>query len=106
MIRPLVWTLRTWTATRAKMTPSELLLHVVRGRVPSLRLERGHWRGDCPWCDEEGELFASFFVYPDRFHCFACGAAGDAITFLMREEGLSFLAAVAWLARDAGVPVR
>jgi DNA primase len=83
--------------------PPDLLLRVVRGRVPSLRMERGHWRGDCPWCDEDGELCQSFYVYPDRYHCFACGEHGDAISFLMRDEGLGFVAAVLWLGRDAGV---
>jgi DNA primase len=83
--------------------PSDLLLRVVRGRVPSLRLERGHWRGDCPWCDQDGELCASFFVYPVHYHCFACGEHGDAIQFLMRDEGLGFISAVEWLAKECGL---
>jgi DNA primase len=83
----------------------DLLLRVVRGRVPSLRLERGHWRGDCPWCDEGGELSQSLYVYPDRYHCFACGTHGDAISFLMWDEGLRFMQAVEWLAAMAGMPL-
>jgi DNA primase len=81
----------------------DLLLRVMRGRVPSLRIERGHWRGDCPWCDEDGELCESLYVYPDHYHCFACGQHGDAISFLMWDEGLGFLAAVEWLAVEAGL---
>lgn len=34
------------------------------------------------------------------FHCFGCGASGDAITFLVKREGLSFIDAVETLAGD------
>jgi DNA primase len=82
----------------------DLLLRVVRPRVPSLRLERGHWRGDCPWCADAYEDAApSFYVYPDRYHCFMCGQEGDAISFLMWDEGIGFMAAIDWLAREHGL---
>lgn len=83
----------------------DLLLRVVRPRVPSLYLERnGIHRGDCPWCDEDGELAKSLFVYPTNlYHCFACGATGDAIQFLMSAEGLGFMQAVGWLAEEHGL---
>ncbi len=29
----------------------------------------------------------TFYVYGDEYHCFACGAHGDAISFLMPTEG-------------------
>jgi DNA primase len=85
----------------------DLLLRVVRGRVPSLRLERGHWRGDCPWCsDAYPGASPSLYVYPDnRYHCFTCGETGDAISFLMWDEGLRFMQAVEWLAAMAGMPL-
>lgn len=85
--------------------PGELLLRVVRGRVPSLRLERGRWRGDCPWCTGafEGCTKPAFYVYADYYHCYCCGAHGDAIQFLMRDEGIGFLGAVEWLAKEAGL---
>ena len=80
----------------------DLLLRVVRPRVPSLYLERnGIHRGDCPWCDEDGELSKSLFVYPTNlYRCFACGATGDAIQFLMSVERLRFIQAVEWLAKE------
>jgi hypothetical protein len=83
----------------------DLLLRVVRGRLPSLSQEGDHWRSDCPWCDEDGELFQSLFLYPgaNRYHCYACGADGDAIQFLMWDEGVSFIAAVEWLAKERGL---
>ena len=82
----------------------DILLRVMRGRVGALRLEAGHWRGDCPWCDEGGELCQSLYVYPvNIYHCFACGAHGDAISFIMWHEGIGFMAAVEWLAAEAGL---
>ena len=96
--------------TRLALTPPirtipDLLLRVVRPRVPSLYLDRnGIHRGDCPWCDEDGELCQSLFVYPaNLYHCFACGATGDAIQFLMVAEGLGFMQAVEWLAKEHGL---
>jgi len=45
--------------------------------------------GLCPF---HGEKTASFTVYPhdNHFHCFGCGAHGDAIGFIRRIEGVGF----------------
>lgn len=59
-------------------------------------------KGCCPF---HGEKTPSFYVYTDHFHCFGCGAHGDAISFVMQAEGLDFLAAVDRLASEAGLPV-
>ena len=100
-----------WTCAAPRLsvlpmrTIPDLLLRVARPRVPSLRLDRnGIHRGDCPWCDEDAELSGSFYVYPTNlYHCFACGATGDAIQFLMSVERLRFMQAVEWLAKEAGL---
>ncbi len=47
----------------------------------------------------------SFYVYDDGYHCFGCGAHGDAITFVMQSQGLSFMEAVSQLAAEAGLEV-
>jgi hypothetical protein len=93
---------RTRLATLPLRTVPDLLLRVARPRVPSLRLGRnGVYTGDCPWCDEDAELSQSLYVYPTNlYRCFACGATGDAIQFLMSVEGLRFMQAVAWLAKE------
>jgi hypothetical protein len=93
---------RTRLATLPMRTVPDLLLRVARPRVPSLRLGRnGVYTGDCPWCDEDAELSQSLYVYPTNlYHCFACGATGDAIQFLMSVEGLRFMQAVEWLAKE------
>ena len=37
---------------------------------------------------------AIFYVYDDGYHCFGCGAHGDAIGFVMQTEGAGFIEAV------------
>ena len=44
-------------------------------------------------------------MYDDRYHCFGCGAHGDAISFVMQSQGLSFMEAVSQLAGEAGLEV-
>src|SRR3546814_1173424 len=39
------------------------------------------------------------------YHCFACGAHGDVIRFVMESEGLGFMEAVEQLAAQAGLEV-
>ena len=47
-------------------------------------------------CPFHNEKTPSFTVYAEcgRFRCFGCGEKGDAITFLIKKEGLSYPAAV------------
>ncbi len=65
----------------------------------------GSQKGLCPFHDEKSP---SFNVNPGRgfFHCFGCGEGGDAITFLMKIDGLSFVESVERLAEKYGVALR
>src|SRR5204863_4056014 len=47
------------------------------------------------------------YVVEDKgfFHCFGCGAHGDAIGFVMRADNLDFIEAVERLAGEAGIAV-
>ena len=58
--------------------------------------------GLCPFHNEKTP---SFTVNEEKgfFHCFGCGAHGDVIGFVMRDEGLAFPEAVERLAGDAGL---
>ncbi len=72
------------------------------GRKTKLLRNGRQWKGCCPFHNEKTP---SFYVYDDHFHCFGCGAHGDALTFLMRAEGASFPEAVERLAGEAGLEV-
>ncbi|MBX6747766.1 MAG: DNA primase, partial [Acetobacteraceae bacterium] len=72
------------------------------GRKARLIRNGRQWKGCCPFHNEKTP---SFYVYDDHFHCFGCGAHGDAISFLMRAEGASFPEAVERLAAEAGMEV-
>lgn len=81
----------------------------VRTPLPALigrrvRLERSgrDQKGCCPFHNEKTP---SFYVYDDHYHCFGCGAHGDAISFVMQSEGASFVEAVERLAAEAGLEV-
>lgn len=89
------------------------LLDDIRSRVDLvelisdfLTLKRAgeNWKGLCPFHTEKTP---SFMVNPRKgiFHCFGCGAGGDAFGFLMRQNHLSFPEAVRVLAERAGVTV-
>ncbi|RVT96192.1 DNA primase [Rhodovarius crocodyli] len=77
-------------------------LHTLVGRKVKLERRGRQWKGCCPFHSEKS---ASFYVYPDHYHCFGCGAHGDAIAFLTEGEGLPFREAVERLAAEAGMDV-
>jgi DNA primase len=72
------------------------------GRRVKLQRSGRQWKGCCPF---HGEKTPSFYVYDDAFHCFGCGAHGDAISFAMQTQGLDFIEAVRQLAGEAGLEV-
>lgn len=69
-----------------------------------LRRSGANYLGLCPF---HSEKTPSFNVNPAReiFHCFGCGAGGNAFSFIMKIEGLGFPEAVKLLARRAGVEI-
>src|SRR5204863_2201487 len=63
---------------------------------------RGH---EYAWlCPFHYEKSPSFYGVEEKsfFHCFGCGAHGDAIGFVMRADNLDVIAAVEKLAGEAG----
>ncbi len=72
------------------------------GGYVTLRKAGKNYKGLCPFHQEKTP---SFIVFPETqtFHCFGCGAGGDAIGFLMRVENLSFREALERLAERAGI---
>lgn len=76
----------------------------VVGRHVELKRSGANWMGLCPF---HAEKSPSFSVTPARqlYHCFGCGAGGDAIRFLCEHTGMSFVDAVGELAQGVGMQV-
>ena len=84
---------------------ARLSLSDVVGRKVALKRRSGaEYAGLCPFHNEKTP---SFTVNDKKgfFHCFGCGAHGDAVGFTMKTEGLSFPESVDKLAREVGLPV-
>ena len=95
------------------MTLSPAFLDELRARTvlsaviaPSVKLLRAgrEWKACCPFHNEKTP---SFTVNDDKgfYHCFGCGAHGDAIRFLTDNRGMQFMDAVKELAAKAGLDV-
>jgi len=74
----------------------------VVSRYVELKKSGRSYKARCPFHEEKT---ASFHVTPElrRFKCFGCQAGGDAITFVQRYLGKSFVDSVRELAREVGV---
>ncbi|MEE3094207.1 MAG: DNA primase [Pseudomonadota bacterium] len=74
------------------------------GRKVNLQRRGKEHLGLCPFHKENTP---SFTVNDDKafYHCFGCGAHGDAISFVMETENLTFPETVERLAGDAGMEV-
>jgi DNA primase len=84
---------------RARITLSTL----VQRSVKLTRAGR-EWKGCCPFHDEKTP---SFYVNDQKqfYHCFGCGAHGDAISWMVDSQGLQFMDAIKELAGMAGMEV-
>jgi len=79
------------------------LAELIGSRI-TLKKAGGNYKARCPFHDEKTP---SFNVRPDKgfYHCFGCGAHGDAISFVREFDGLGFTDAVEELAKRAGLEV-
>ncbi len=79
------------------------IVELVGEFVPLTRAGR-NMKARCPFHQERSP---SFIVSPERqtFHCFGCGEGGDAFSFVMKSESLSFMEAAERLALRAGVKI-
>lgn len=78
------------------------LSEVVGKQVRLIHKNGGSYSGLCPFHQEKTP---SFTVSNEKgfYHCFGCGAHGDAIGFLMAKEGISFTEAIVALAEKIGM---
>src|SRR5262245_24378264 len=85
---------------RARLSLSDIV-----GRKVALKRRSGaEHAGLCPFHNEKTP---SFTVNDKKgfYHCFGCGAHGDAVGFVMKTEGLSCPEAVEKLAREVGLQI-
>ncbi len=81
---------------------SRLTLSDVIGKRLKLTRAGREFKGCCPFHNEKTP---SFYINDAKgfFHCFGCGAHGDAVTFRMRHDNLPFIEAVESLCGEAGL---
>lgn len=84
---------------RARVTLSDLI-----GRTVKVTRAGREYKACCPF---HSEKTPSFTINDDKgfYHCFGCGAHGDAIRWLTDHAALSFVDAVEQLCGEAGVAV-
>jgi len=76
------------------------LCETVSAAGVELKRSGNRLKGLCPF---HSEKTASFFVFPDnRFKCFGCGVSGNAIDFVQKMHGVSFLDALKYLGIKQG----
>jgi DNA primase len=80
------------------------LLSALIGRSVKLQRAGREWKACCPFHQEKTP---SFTINDEKgfYHCFGCGAHGDAIRYLTEAKGLPFMDAVKELAQAAGLDV-
>ncbi len=83
---------------------NRLPISEVAGRTVRLTRRGAEHAGLCPF---HAEKSPSFTINDDKgfYHCFGCGAHGDVLSFVMRNEGLAFPDAVERLAAEAGLDI-
>ncbi len=81
---------------------ARITLSTVIGRSVRLQKAGREFKACCPFHDEKSP---SFTVNDAKgfYHCFGCGAHGDAIRWLTDHQGMAFMDAVKDLAAEAGL---
>lgn len=87
---------------RVEAVKQRVVLSALIGRAVKLARRGREHVGLCPF---HQEATPSFTVADDKgfYHCFGCGAHGDAIRFAMEHDGRSFREALEALEQDAGL---
>lgn len=78
------------------------LVELIDNRVPLKKKSGQNFFACCPFHTEKTPSF-SVNASKQFFHCFGCGASGNAIDFLIRYDHLSFVEAISTLAQQVGL---
>lgn len=79
------------------------IVQIINQRVP-LKKAGTNYKACCPFHSEKTPSF-NVSAHKQFYHCFGCGASGDALKFLMEYDGLAFIDAVEELAAINGLDV-
>jgi len=81
---------------------NHFVLSEVIGKRIAIKRHGREYQALCPFHNEKSP---SFTINDEKgfYHCFGCGAHGDAISFVMQHDRASYPEAVELLARDAGI---
>jgi len=90
-------------ATVERIKEAANIVEVVSEFV-TLRKSGANYKGLCPFHNEKTP---SFFVSPSRgtCHCFGCGKGGNAVTFIMEHEQMTYPEALRWLANKYHIEI-
>ena len=72
------------------------------GEYTNLKKKGANWESNCPFHDEKSP---SFKVNPAKgiYKCFGCGKGGDAISFVMDIESMSYVESLRFLAKKYNI---
>lgn len=90
-------------ATIEQITLSSDLIGLV-GEYVSLKKKGANWEACCPFHEEKSP---SFKVNPAKgiYKCFGCGKGGDAISFVMDIESMSYVESLRFLAKKYNIAI-
>jgi DNA primase len=90
-------------ATVDKIYAAANVVEVISDFV-SLKKKGVNFMACCPFHNEKTP---SFVVSPAKglYKCFGCGKGGNAVTFVMEHEKLTYAEALKWVAKKYGIPV-
>jgi len=92
------------TVQRVIDTANDHIVDII-GKFVTLKKKGARYFGLCPFHDDRNAT--NFTVNQTRrlYKCFACGAGGDAIKFLMEHLNLKFMDAIRWVGQEYGIPI-
>jgi DNA primase len=77
----------------------------VAGNYLSMKRAGSNFKALCPF---HSEKTPSFVISPQKqiYHCFGCNEGGNVFSFIQKEENLSFIEAVKFLAKRANIEIK
>jgi len=87
----------------ARIIEKSDIVETISVYVPLKQVGR-NFKANCPFHNEKTP---SFVVNPDKqiFHCFGCGAGGNVVSFIMKQDRLEFPEAIRLLAEKANIQI-